>query len=341
MQEKMKEPRIFMCLAIWITGFLPWMTMQWTATEEFYEIEETMSSTLTGFELLEYSFWGIVIFGVPIVLIIMEFLPQIDVKMTIFYLMGSCLGIVMSILTIFICKTNEEEIFTSSDYMEMEIKNEVTMKIGFWLSILLFLVILGYTLIKDYAVSKEAIVNQGIKGTFSEVADNITKELSENIGVLSSVSEMGNGMIGTGTYMCPSCGTNVMKGKKFCAKCGTKIPEIEEKPSSNKMVLKGKGSKMITVNEYIKSLKSVSCENCGGQVPINSKFCPNCGEEVIIKMVFERCENCGGEILRDKKFCPDCGSAIVKKELKTNCERCNAELLYGKKYCVECGVKIE
>ena len=222
-----------------------------------------------------------------------------------------------------------------------EIKTEIIMGIGFWLSILLFLFIFGYTLIKDYAVSKQTIATQGIKGTFSEVADNITKELSESIGTLSSINEIGNSMVGIATHVCPSCGTNVIKGKKFCAKCGMKLPEIEEKPSNNRILLKGKVSNMITVNEYIKSLKFVSCDSCGGQVPTSSKFCPNCGEEVIIKMVFERCESCGGEVLRDKKFCPDCGKAIVKKELKTNCDKCNAELLYGKKYCVECGTKVE
>lgn len=52
------------------------------------------------------------------------------------------------------------------------------------------------------------------------------------------------------------------------------------------------------------------CENCGAEVPENSKMCKNCGKFFISV----RCPNCGriGNSKEFKKGCPDCGYATGK-----------------------------
>ena len=53
------------------------------------------------------------------------------------------------------------------------------------------------------------------------------------------------------------------------------------------------------------------CENCGSEVPENSKVCKNCGK--FFSAV--RCPNCGvtGHSSDFKNGCPECGYAVNKK----------------------------
>lgn len=51
---------------------------------------------------------------------------------------------------------------------------------------------------------------------------------------------------------------------------------------------------------YGKSVKS--CVSCGKQIPVSSKFCPECGADNSEKM----CE-CGKKLIPGTKFCPECG----------------------------------
>ena len=47
------------------------------------------------------------------------------------------------------------------------------------------------------------------------------------------------------------------------------------------------------------------CVSCGAQIPIKSKFCPECGcknTEII-------CE-CGNKLTLEAKFCPECGKKV-------------------------------
>ncbi len=74
---------------------------------------------------------------------------------------------------------------------------------------------------------------------------------------------------------CPSCGTDLPQGSKFCTGCGTKI-----------------GGEM-------------PCPKCKADVPTGSKFCPNCGSKMT-----SNCPKCNSELAPGAKFCPSCGAKI-------------------------------
>ncbi len=57
-----------------------------------------------------------------------------------------------------------------------------------------------------------------------------------------------------------------------------------------------------------------SCSNCGSLIPLNTKFCPNCGATQVQPMVAapggakpKFCPECGSPVGTDAKFCPNCG----------------------------------
>lgn len=49
---------------------------------------------------------------------------------------------------------------------------------------------------------------------------------------------------------------------------------------------------------------AAKCTNCQNILPLNAKFCPNCGTQVAVKKF---CVNCGNELPENAKFCPNCG----------------------------------
>lgn len=125
--------------------------------------------------------------------------------------------------------------------------------------------------------------------------------------------------ISFGGIVCPNCGAQIGKGKKFCPKCGSKITVAKK------------------------------CIQCGAEIELGKKFCPDCGtpvpeekKEESIKPV--QCTNCGSELPRGKKFCPDCGAPAPeeKKEEPPKpviCTNCGSEIPTGKKFCPDCGTK--
>ena len=80
------------------------------------------------------------------------------------------------------------------------------------------------------------------------------------------------------------------------------------------------------------------CSNCGFDVG-DSKFCPNCGQEVISVNEIAICSNCGFDV-GDSKFCPNCGTKIEKEAPKSFCPYCGFDV-GDSKFCPNCGTKIE
>lgn len=66
---------------------------------------------------------------------------------------------------------------------------------------------------------------------------------------------LGNGEFAE-TIACPSCGQRIVKGKKFCATCGERIPENFDDTMS---------------------IKVRYCKNCGSKLKVGQKFCNQCG----------------------------------------------------------------
>jgi uncharacterized OB-fold protein len=77
-----------------------------------------------------------------------------------------------------------------------------------------------------------------------------------------------------------------------------------------------------------------TCPSCGKPLPAKTKFCPECGAEILVDL---KCAQCGAKLTVGTKFCPECG-ARVEAELK--CAGCGAILAPSAKFCPECGQNV-
>lgn len=100
-----------------------------------------------------------------------------------------------------------------------------------------------------------------------------------------------------GTTTCPVCGAALASGVVFCSTCGSRIEEVVQKKSDEKI-----------------------CPNCGRKGDRNTIFCTYCGTrmdgretmEEIEKMSENICPNCGNKIKPDQMFCVKCGTKIPR-----------------------------
>ncbi len=77
-----------------------------------------------------------------------------------------------------------------------------------------------------------------------------------------------------------------------------------------------------------------TCPNCGKPLPAKTKFCPECGAEILVEL---KCAKCGAKLAAGTKFCPECGARV---EAELICVGCGAKLDPGAKFCPECGQKV-
>jgi len=86
--------------------------------------------------------------------------------------------------------------------------------------------------------------------------------------------------------------------------------------------------------EKILEKGAVNCEKCHGDVPIDSRFCPHCGHQMV---VIRKCPRCSKDLGAADRFCPSCGLDL-SAELR--CKNCDAKLPPGAKFCLNCGEKV-
>jgi len=78
------------------------------------------------------------------------------------------------------------------------------------------------------------------------------------------------------------------------------------------------------------------CPECQQAVPVDSRFCPMCGHQLI---VFRQCLHCGKNIAPNANFCPRCGKPADDKPVAWLCSRCKTENLPEARFCNQCGEK--
>jgi membrane protease subunit (stomatin/prohibitin family) len=79
------------------------------------------------------------------------------------------------------------------------------------------------------------------------------------------------------------------------------------------------------------------CPDCQHPVPIEAKFCPDCGHQLLI---FQQCSQCGKNLPPHAKFCTHCGQPAGQKPHSKRCPHCSTENLPESIYCNQCGEKI-
>ncbi len=83
--------------------------------------------------------------------------------------------------------------------------------------------------------------------------------------------------------------------------------------------------------QRIQERGTVNCPDCHAEVPLTARFCPACGNQMV---VISKCPQCGKNVTVQARFCPVCG---VNLKTTLTCSHCNAALPPGTKYCTNCG----
>jgi membrane protease subunit (stomatin/prohibitin family) len=83
--------------------------------------------------------------------------------------------------------------------------------------------------------------------------------------------------------------------------------------------------------ERIRERGTVNCPDCHGEVALTARFCPSCGNQMV---VVNKCAQCGKNVTAQAKFCPACGTDV---KARLTCAHCQAVLPPRTKFCTNCG----
>jgi membrane protease subunit (stomatin/prohibitin family) len=87
--------------------------------------------------------------------------------------------------------------------------------------------------------------------------------------------------------------------------------------------------------QRIRERGSVSCPDCHADVPLTARFCPSCGNQMV---VMNKCPQCGKNVTVQAKFCPACGRSL---QAGLVCRHCQTPLPPRTKFCTSCGEAVE
>ncbi len=153
-------------------------------------------------------------------------------------------------------------------------------------------------------------------------------------------------------HECPTCNQLVCNSDwdsqaGFCADDSPRKGEIAQAQAEQAAgVMKGLasafglGAVMQNAADAAKKATEMSarCPKDGTLAKPGTKFCPNCGAQMIQPAV-DACPKCGTPTA-GAKFCPNCGAKIERASASTKCPNCGADAK-GAKFCPECGTKIQ
>ena len=83
------------------------------------------------------------------------------------------------------------------------------------------------------------------------------------------------------------------------------------------------------------SQATTACPTCHADIPLESRFCPHCGNQMV---VVNKCGKCHADLPVEAKFCMVCGTKVEKHEKK--CGNCGTGNLPQAKFCNSCGEKL-
>ncbi len=83
------------------------------------------------------------------------------------------------------------------------------------------------------------------------------------------------------------------------------------------------------------SATALQCPHCHNEVTGDSRFCRNCGAQLVI---MNRCPQCQTELPAEAKFCSSCGHRL---DAALTCPHCGTKLPPGTGFCTNCGEKVD
>ncbi|MBN2070033.1 MAG: SPFH domain-containing protein [Candidatus Krumholzibacteriota bacterium] len=78
-----------------------------------------------------------------------------------------------------------------------------------------------------------------------------------------------------------------------------------------------------------------ACPKCHNEVSVESRFCQNCGTQLV---VMNRCPECETDLPAEAKFCSSCGHRLGTGLV---CPHCGMSLPHGTRFCTNCGEGVE
>jgi predicted amidophosphoribosyltransferase len=85
------------------------------------------------------------------------------------------------------------------------------------------------------------------------------------------------------------------------------------------------------------AVETYPCPDCKQAIPKDSRFCPNCGHQILI---INKCAHCGKNLPVNANFCVNCGTAVTVKPAVKTCSKCGFENLPESIYCNKCGERL-
>ncbi|MCR4610609.1 MAG: zinc ribbon domain-containing protein [Lachnospiraceae bacterium] len=293
-----KEPRIYMALVIFISFFFNWVEVG--VSVSVGSTSRSSGKSYTGFDMAEGSGLAWILFAIPIIMIVCAFIEQLMKYYKIIY------PVLSAIIFIFMFRVGS--LYSAgASAGGVSAKAEFSRSFGFWIALIANIAIVIYTLIRDFNFSSTDKIKDKMGDFSTDGVSSMAKGITSKVqGAVQDVAFV----------ECSNCGNKVVKGKKFCGKCGNKMPEIikteanaqssgvnAQSPGVNAQSPKvnAQGPK---VNANTLALK---CPKCGRGLPEGAVFCDQCGTRIPQKTI---CPSCGAELSKDAKFCIKCGTKI-------------------------------
>ena len=85
------------------------------------------------------------------------------------------------------------------------------------------------------------------------------------------------------------------------------------------------------------SQPEAACPGCRQPVGKEAKFCPHCGQQLLI---FQKCAQCGENLPPTAKFCVQCGRPVEQKLPEKKCPHCGTANLPNSACCNQCGQRL-
>jgi membrane protease subunit (stomatin/prohibitin family) len=81
----------------------------------------------------------------------------------------------------------------------------------------------------------------------------------------------------------------------------------------------------------------IPCPACSQPVTKDAKFCPHCGQQLL---VVKKCPYCGEDLPLSARFCSTCGKPVDEKPREKKCPGCGTLNLPDATFCNQCGGKL-
>ena len=129
------------------------------------------------YDMLKFSgMWIVGVFLlIPVVMLLVVIFLDKQIAPKITFLAGAVLG---TLVNVYILLTSADKIVETAGgegaanaVSQLGVDISLSSGMGFWLILVVFIAVLVWTLIKDFALSKDALKENGLKGTFSNMVE--------------------------------------------------------------------------------------------------------------------------------------------------------------------------